>query len=303
MLPHPRGCYGAHGAAYRRFAMTSAAAHWRTSLEAWAIPEAILAAAPESPWGFPKGHHAAPETPADSPSRRFALAALPPKGTVLDVGCGGGAASLALVPHVGSIVGVDERAGALTELAAACAKRGVVCETVIGSWPKLAGSVTAAGSVTVAGSNTAAGSVTAAQLVRAADVVVCHHVAYNVADLAGFVRRSPRHARRRVVLELGATHPLTPLAPLWHHFWNLERPERTVGRRMPSRCIHELGTEPEVAIHDRPRTGWRRGRVEVAFVRKRLCLPSSRDAEVAEQLEMHSVPSNQAWTLAWAGQA
>ena len=258
--------------------MTSAAAHWRNSLEAWAIPEAILEAAPESPWGFPEGHHAAPETPADSPSRRFALAALPPNGMVLDVGCGGGAASLALVPHVGEIIGVDERAGALAELSAACAERGVVCAEVIGSWPAVASRV------------------------ATADVVVCHHVAYNVADLAAFVEALTAHARRRVVLELGATHPLTPLAPLWRHFWNLERPSGPSAADALA-VIHELGIEPDVAIHDRPRTGWATRAQEVAFVRKRLCLPSSRDAEVAEQLEMHSVPSNEAWTFAWAGQA
>ena len=28
---------------------------WRQQLEGWAIPETILAAAPESPWGFPVG--------------------------------------------------------------------------------------------------------------------------------------------------------------------------------------------------------------------------------------------------------
>jgi SAM-dependent methyltransferase len=269
---------GAHVAAYRRFEMTSAAAHWRNSLAAWAIPESILAAAPESPWGFPEGHHAAPETPADSPSRRFALAALPPNGTVLDVGCGGGAASLALVPGVGSIIGVDERAGALVELAAACAERGVACASVLGSWPGVAGRV------------------------ATADVVVCHHVAYNVADLPGFAEALTTHARRQVVLELGATHPLTPLAPLWRHFWNLGRPSGPSAADALA-VIQELGIEPEVAIHDRPRTGWATPAQEVAFVRKRLCLPSSRDAEVAEQLARHSVPSNEVWTLAWPGQA
>jgi SAM-dependent methyltransferase len=197
---------------------------------------------------------------------------------VLDVGCGGGGASLALVPHVGSIVGVDERAGALTEFAAACAERGVACVAVIGSWPKIAGSV------------------------PAADVVVCHHVAYNVADLAGFAEALTTHARGRVVLELGANHPLTPLAPLWRHFWDLDRPSGPSAADALA-IVRELGVEPEVAIHDRPRTGWATLAEEVAFVRKRLCLPSSRDAEVAEQLAKYSVPSNEAWTLAWPGQA
>jgi len=32
-----------------------ALARWRDQLEGWVIPAAILAAAPESPWGFPVG--------------------------------------------------------------------------------------------------------------------------------------------------------------------------------------------------------------------------------------------------------
>jgi hypothetical protein len=136
----------------------------------------------------------------------------------------------------------------------------------------------------------------------AADVVVCHHVAYNVADLAGFAEALTTHARRRVVLELGATHPLTPLAPLWRHFWDLDRPAGPSAADALA-VIRELGIEPEVAMHDRPRTGWATLAEEVAIVRKRLCLPSSRDAEVAEQLHKYSVPSNEAWTLAWSGQA
>src|SRR5207248_8317418 len=32
---------------------TSAAARWRADLESWAIPEEILDAAPETPWGCP----------------------------------------------------------------------------------------------------------------------------------------------------------------------------------------------------------------------------------------------------------
>lgn len=256
--------------------MTTAAAHWRNSLEAWAIPEAILKAAPESPWGFPKGHHAAPETPADSPSRRLALSALPPNGSVLDVGCGGGAGSLALLPRAGSIVGVDERVGALDEFTAACAERGVACTAVSGAWPAVAGTV------------------------AVVDVVVCHHVAYNVADLAAFVEALTAHARARVVLELGASHPLTPLAPLFRHFWRLDRPNGPTAADAVA-VVRELGIEPEIAIHDRPRVGWATKADEVAFVRKRLCLDSSRDAEIAEQLERVSVPSNEAWTLAWAG--
>src|SRR3954453_16192011 len=85
----------------------TAAEAWAEALAAWAIPEEILAAAPESPWGFPVALFAPPHEPADTPSRQLALAALGAGGSVLDVGCGGGAASMALVPPAGPITGVD----------------------------------------------------------------------------------------------------------------------------------------------------------------------------------------------------
>ena len=71
--------------------MTDAAERWQAELAGWAIPDEILAQAPESPWGFPPELFAAPPDPIDTPSRDRALEALPPGGSVLDVGCGGGA--------------------------------------------------------------------------------------------------------------------------------------------------------------------------------------------------------------------
>ncbi|HEX2266853.1 MAG TPA: class I SAM-dependent methyltransferase, partial [Actinomycetota bacterium] len=90
----------------------TAAQQWGESLEKWAIPGDILTAAPESPWGFPAGlfarradhAHAAKEP---SPSNRRALEALPERGSVLDVGCGGGAASLPLASRTSHLIGVD----------------------------------------------------------------------------------------------------------------------------------------------------------------------------------------------------
>src|SRR5919108_1642831 len=87
-------------------------ARWRAQLEAWAIPEEILAAAPESPWGFPvalfraRAGRAGAASP--TPSNREATRWLPPGGSVLDVGAGGGAASLPLAGVAGRVVGGDE---------------------------------------------------------------------------------------------------------------------------------------------------------------------------------------------------
>ena len=74
----------------------TAADHWRQALAGWAIPSHILAAAPESPWGFPVSQFAwradaLMDLPTPSQGRAFEV--LPEGGSVLDVGCGAGAAS------------------------------------------------------------------------------------------------------------------------------------------------------------------------------------------------------------------
>ncbi|MDQ4070396.1 MAG: SAM-dependent methyltransferase, partial [Actinomycetota bacterium] len=75
--------------------MTTAAEAWADGLAGWKVPQHILDAAPESPWGYPPSVFAwTPERAAaeadQTPSRRRALEALGEGGTVLDVGVGGG---------------------------------------------------------------------------------------------------------------------------------------------------------------------------------------------------------------------
>ncbi|HEX2275169.1 MAG TPA: methyltransferase domain-containing protein [Acidimicrobiales bacterium] len=240
-----------------RRATAPAAARWADELAAWAIPPEILAAAPESPWGFPPAlfQAAEPEAVPDSPSRRRAVEALGDGGTVLDVGSGAGAASLALVPPADTIVAVDESPEMLAALAAAADERGVAHVEQVGRWPDVAASV------------------------PRSDVVVCHHVFYNVPDLAAFALALDDHARRRVVVELTATHPLTAQAPLWRHFHGIDRPEGPTAE-LAVAVLEEAGltvrAEP-FASPPRPRpdrAAW------VAFVRRRLCLPPERDPEV-----------------------
>src|SRR6266508_4445300 len=96
---------------------------WRADLEGWAIPEEILARAPESPWGFPVELFRAKAEQAQaqlaSPSVSEALRWLAPGGTVLDIGAGGGAASLPLAGRAGRIVAVDQLPGMLEAFRAA----------------------------------------------------------------------------------------------------------------------------------------------------------------------------------------
>jgi SAM-dependent methyltransferase len=243
---------------------TGALDRWREQLDGWAIPAEILAAAPESPWGFPVGLFRARAERAGwrpaTPSNREAARHLPPGGSVLDVGAGGGAASLPLATLAGRLVAVDESPAMVAAFLAAAEAAGVPAEGVEGRWPEVAGRV------------------------GAADVVVCHHVLYNVADLAPFATALTGHARRRVVVELTNRHPLAGLRPLWRRFHDLERPTGP-GAADAAAALAALGLEVTRRDWESPdRFGFDDFDELVAFTRRRLCLPASRDPEVAEAL-------------------
>jgi SAM-dependent methyltransferase len=266
---------------------------WRDQLAGWAIPEEILAAAPESPWGFPVGLFRSraqragsrPTTPSNLEAARF----LPQGGRVLDVGAGGGAASLPLAGMAGRLVAVDESPGMIASFLAAAEAAGVPADGVAGRWPDVA------------------------DRVEPADVVVCHHVVYNVPDLAPFVAALTGHARRRVVVELTDRHPLVGLGPLWRRFHDLERPAGPSADDAVA-ALAALGLE--VARQDwenRDRFGFDDFEELVAFTRRRLCLPADRDPEVADALlEAGTRQVDGIWmsgqprrlvTLSWPGSA
>jgi SAM-dependent methyltransferase len=241
----------------------TAVERWAELLPGWGVPEEILARAPESPWGFPpelmkrRGQAAADLEP--SLSTRRALEALSPHGTVLDVGVGGGAASLPLAPTASRITGVDESeamAGAFREAAGALEVR-----TVLGAWPAVAPGV------------------------EPADVVVCHHVLYNVRELGPFVRALADHARRRVVIEITEQHPLAWMNDLWIRFHALERPSGPTASDAAD-ALDELGLRARRETEIRPprASGFERRMDAVSLVRRRLCLPPERDPEIAEAL-------------------
>ncbi len=251
---------------------------WRTELEAWAIPEEILARAPESPWSFPVGLFRARAEQARArqatPSTREALRYLEQGGTVLDVGAGGGAASLPLAGRAGRIVAVDSLPEMLEAFRAAAEAAGVAAETVVGRWPDVAGEV------------------------APADVVVCNDVVYNVAELAPFALALTSRARARVVVQLTARHPLASLGPLWRRFHGLERP---LGPSADDAVAALRALGPEVRREDwtAPFAGnFERFEDLVAFSRRRLCLPAERDPEVAEALEPLTVRDEAGYRLA-----
>jgi SAM-dependent methyltransferase len=262
----------------------SEAARWARDLAAWAIPDEILAQAPTSPWEMPVDLFAAFARDArvsePTATHRRAAEAMPEGGTVLDVGAGGGAASLPIAPPAAHVVAVDQSQGMLDALVAIAEANGIGATAVPGVWPDVAPTV------------------------GTADVVVCANVFYNVADLVPFVRALTDHARVRVVAEFTSVHPLTWLADLWRHFWGIERPHGPTAEDALAVVAETIGRPVESAWSPRPATMLARQReTQVARARVRLCLTEAADAEIARELEVHPPPDMQVVTAWWDGAA
>ena len=255
----------------------NARSRWEEALRSLATPPAILAAAPESP----------PRSDPDlfrrrtefalrgklSPSGQRALEALPVGGQLLDVGVGAGAASLPLASRASLISGVDPSPDMLACFEGCAALVETPIEAVLGSWPEIASQV------------------------RPADVVVCHHVIYQVGDLAPFVAALASHARRRVVIEATAAHPHDWMADLW---WEFHRVRRSPGPAADDAVavIEEVGIPVRREDHvlaPLP-TGFERRADAVAEVRRRLCLPPERDSEIEQALGGRLVRREGLWT-------
>jgi SAM-dependent methyltransferase len=257
--------------------VNTAAQRWSDDLATWAIPPRILESAPESPWIHPVEMFVVVGEIPDSPSHARARDALPAGGIVLDVGCGGGRAALALVPPATLVVGVDQQQPMLDRFASAAQARGVEHGEILGGWPA------------------------SAEGAPKADVVVCHHVVYNVADLAPFLHALSAHASRRVVLELPDAHPLTHMAPSWKRFWDLDRPTSPTS----ADCL-EVAREaglPAVLQSWVDEGFSARARLPVTeqarFMRIRLCLPLDREPDIAAFLAASPPPPPRRTSTIW----
>lgn len=249
--------------------MGEAARVWAELQEGRGIPAAILARAPADPWGFTAAHFAPSAVPTDTPSRAAALGLLAEPGSVLDVGCGGGDAAFAVAARATEVIGADRQVDMLELFAAEAKARGLPFRTVLGPWPDVAPEA------------------------GRADLVVSHHVLHNVVDLPPFVMALTAGARRGVVVEMLAQHPMAWLDPLWERFHDLRRPRPATDVDAVA-VLAELGITPTVVRWERRKPL----RQDPVWVTRHLCLPADRIPEVAAALD-DLVRPRVAVTLSW----
>lgn len=265
----------------------TAVTRWEDALGAWALPEYIVSGATSSPWAHDVARFAIDDTidvdiERDTTSARWAREVLPPSGaTVLDVGCGGGRSTLPLIPPATEVTGVDQVGAMLDEYLVMAERARVARRTVHGVWPDVAA------------------------MTPAADVAVCHHVLFNVVEIAPFVAALTARARLAVVVEVPVRHPMSAWNEAFRHFWELDRPAGPTHLDLLA-VLRELGVAPEFT------TGPRRRLSSAAAdpasllptARRRLCLPADRDAELAAWLTEHPPDFvDEVTTIRWPGAA
>jgi SAM-dependent methyltransferase len=247
-------------------------------LARWAIPEEVLAAAPNPPYFFDPQVFidAADEAIAraeDTPSDTAAREALGPGGTVLDVGCGAGAASLRLRPA--QVVGIDPSSALLEPFSQRALRLRIEAATVEGLWPD------------------------AASRAPVVDVVVCHHVVYNVPDLAAFAYALGQQARRRVVIELTAVHPMAWMAPYWKALHGIDQPDRPVAEDAVA-VVRELGfTVRQERWQRQYQMLGESGDQRLLRIARRLCLPAVRHDELRQALAAVPPPTDREVVTLW----
>lgn len=238
---------------------------WRSQLEAWAIPDDLLAAVDDSPYRWPvelfrrRNISAAVDEP--TPTSRVVSELAGPGGSVLDIGAGTGRASLDLARHGHPVAGLEKSEEMVVALREEAATVDGHYEIIEAEWPSTTD-------------------------VGAFDVVMCAHVVYDVADIGPFLRAMHDHAERGVVVELTETHPWTPLGPYYRALHGLDRPNGPSVDDLVAVVQELVGVSPEILRWERAGGTWFESWEEIEeLYRRRLVLPADRVDELRPLLE------------------
>lgn len=256
--------------------------HWRAGLLAAAAPKAIVDAAPDRPRFLePERFRWRPENDAKLPppaSRLRALEALPDGGTVLDIGVGGGKASLGLAAKAGLIIGVDVSEDMLASFQASAEALGVASRGVLGAWPEVGAEV------------------------EPVDVVVSNNALYGAQEIEAFLDALTTHARHRVVLDVSTAPPPATIGPLWKAIHGTDRPTRAVADDLHG-VLLAMGVAVERDDYVVPPQERDVTPESVAFMRRRLMVGQDRDAEIADLMQSLPQTSHSRVALFWPGGA
>ncbi len=245
--------------------MTSAAAGWRRHLEEWALPEELLDAVEESPYGWSpemwrrRSRSAATEA---EPTKTAELVRSFDPESVLDIGAGRGRASLPLAREGRRVVMVEPSSTMLDGLAEELAATPEVDVRVVeGRWPDVAGDVSPV------------------------DVAMTAHVVYDVADIGPFVDGMHRIARKAGVVEMTTTHPWSNLTPYYRAIHQLHRPAGPTAADLAAVVQEVTGVPATVERWTRSGDMWFESMDEiVSYYGRRLLVPPGRRDELRELL-------------------
>jgi SAM-dependent methyltransferase len=246
--------------------VSTAAGHWRDQLAAWAIPQPLLDAVPDSPYSLPpelwrRAQGSADEAP-DNPTMQILTESLGESGSLLDVGAGTGRVSLPFGRSGHQLTAVEKNPGMAGALRAEAAEIGADVELIDGVWPD------------------------AAEAAGVHDVVVSAHVVYDVAEIDQFVEALHRAARRVVVLEMTPRHPWASLSVFYEALHGLDRPDGPTVADLVQVVQETVGATPTSERWTGSRTTRFVDREELlAFYQRRLVLPIERTSELEELLD------------------
>ena len=236
-------------------------------MEAWAIPERLLEAADESPYGWPaelwrRRTRESRRRQESTPTTSLVSEMLGEGGTLIDVGAGTGRSCLPYARAGHRVTAVEKNAGMAAGLREEAGSEGLEVEVVVGAWPKSARSISAA------------------------DVALSSHVVYDVPDIVPFLRGLNEYGRRAAVVEMTDVHPWTKMNHLYRAIHDLDRPQGPSVDDLVEVVVTELGSEVGLVRWERAPDLWFLNWREILdYYGKRVVVPRDRRDELRPLLE------------------